>query len=95
MIWLKVLGFFVWYPLHFLLAGFTYMKGWEWFIAPLGMPVIGLLHAVGLAVVLKMFASGFPNADASSNKLSVERAATQSLTFALVLLIIWIIQFFM
>lgn len=35
--------------------GFVLSMLWAWFIAPLGLPEIGVLWAIGLAVVISMF----------------------------------------
>jgi hypothetical protein len=36
------------------LNGFMLSYLWEWFVVPLGAPPIGLLHAIGIAVLVSM-----------------------------------------
>lgn len=33
------------------LEAFVAMKGWEWFVVPLGVPAIGYWHAMGLTLL--------------------------------------------
>lgn len=34
------------------LSGFTIMVMWGWYIVPLGLPTIGLIHALGLDMLI-------------------------------------------
>jgi len=51
---LKYLAFVGFLP-TMIWAGFVLKTLWLWFMVPLGIPVIGLVHALGLNLMLKAF----------------------------------------
>jgi len=61
------------YPLY----GLAVMLVWRWFVVPLGLPEIGLAHALGLTVIAKLL-----TANLAINKLDtrgpVERLADKT-----------------
>lgn len=44
------LGFFLIFAFAILLRGFVIYKLWGWFIVPLGMQAVGILHAYGISL---------------------------------------------
>jgi hypothetical protein len=38
-----------------ILSGFCFTKIWLWFIVPLGVPEIGIAHAIGLMIFISCF----------------------------------------
>lgn len=50
------LAIFIPTSIYFILAhGFVLSKLWGWFAVPLGLPVLGVLHAAGLMGLIRLF----------------------------------------
>ena len=54
-----------------ILNGFMLSYMWEWFVVPFGAPSIGILHSIGLAVLVSMLTyQGTPKAAEDDEALS-------------------------
>lgn len=86
-------------PVQFLLSfalmffcGLTIMWMWGWYIVPLGLPAIGLFHAMGLDLLLSfMVTTKIEN----ETKPFWEHFISATVFAALTLLAGWIFHFFM
>lgn len=56
------------FPLGILLHGLVMQAYWQWFIVPLGMPVIGFWHALGFAAFVGYLTFALPKDDDSKDK---------------------------
>jgi hypothetical protein len=44
--------------------GFVYAQLWGWFAVPLGLPAVGMWHALGVAVLFRLLTlKGYPRPD--------------------------------
>jgi hypothetical protein len=73
-------------------SGFALSILWRWFVVPLGMPVIGIWHAAGLAALLgfaTMKARDYEDRESGSVKEAVEKMIERQISAWLVVLICW------
>jgi hypothetical protein len=73
-----------------LVRGFVFYKLWSWFLTPLGLPEIGLAHAIGVGLVITYMTHQIMPADEKDR--SGERLAYTLIGTLLVLAIGWIIS---
>lgn len=69
-------------PLLFAWAGYVDAKLWAWFLVPLGVPSIGVAHAVGIGILIRAF---------TSQVQSKAPANSRVLATALVLPAVWLL----
>ena len=68
-------------PFGMLLRAYTVATLWQWFLVPLGLPVLGLAHAFGLAVLVRLVAEYVPSLkdkDVVEADSATKREATSS-----------------
>ena len=67
-------------------GGFAASVLWGWFVVPLGVPEVSMLHAVGLTLALRALAgfSGKPQPDKHEDKMVALRALGRVLSVATV-----------
>ena len=67
-------------------GGFAASVLWGWFVVPLGVPEVSMLHAVGLMLALRALAgfSGKPQPDKPEDKMVALRALGRVLAVATV-----------
>jgi hypothetical protein len=74
--------------------GFVLMVLWGWFLIPLGLPAIGLSHAIGLSTLIGLVTHQMPSEGPSSDR--TERGLLWALVVpAISLFIGWIAKQFM
>lgn len=79
-------------PWLLLLRGWCLWLMWGWFVAPLGFPLSGVGHAVGIGAL----AASFMRTDLRpSEKSTGERIATSLAWMGLTLLIAWVASWWM
>jgi hypothetical protein len=75
-----------------LLVGTVFLNGimlsylWEWFVVPLGAPSIGILHAIGVAVLVSMLTyegSGENTDEDAPFKRIITRLVAKGVAFAI------------
>jgi hypothetical protein len=87
-----VLGVFASIALLVILRGFALSVLWGWFLTPLGLPEIGLAHAIGIALVVAMLTSR--QSDSEDKEKAFERLFQGFLVPLIALLFGWIIHAF-
>jgi hypothetical protein len=67
-------------------GGFAASVLWGWFVVPLGVPEVSMLHAVGLMLALRALAgfSGKPQPDKPEDKMVALRVLGRVLAVAIV-----------
>lgn len=55
-------------PIHALWWGYVATRLWFWYVVPLGLPAIGLWHAVGLGVTAKYIGSRYVEDDTKNDE---------------------------
>ena len=80
-------------------GGFAASVLWGWFVVPLGVPEVSMLHAVGLTLALRALAgfSGKPQPDKPEDKMVALRAlgrvlAVATITPGLALAVGWVVR---
>ena len=80
-------------------GGFAASVLWGWFVVPLGVPEVSMLHAVGLMLALRALAgfSGKPQPDKPEDKMVALRAlgrvlAVATITPGLALAVGWVVR---
>lgn len=58
--------------------GYALMVLWRWFLTPLGLPAVGMAHAIGIALIVNLLTH-----QASSNAFDYERVE-QSIAWSLI-----------
>ncbi len=78
--------------LGYIVHGLVLDQLWYWFIEPLGVPSIGLAHAIGLAVLIASLTNQY-NKDVEEN---IKKAISHNLALPITALIVgYIAQLFM
>jgi len=81
-------------PFVLLLQGFVLSKLWLWFVMPLGVPAISIVHAMGITILFNLF-----NNNVSHEKETLETFIIKILsgfTKSLIILLLgFIVQLFM
>ena len=54
-----------------LMAGYVLFVFWGWFVVPLGVPAIGIIHAFGIALTVRLFVQGMTE-NTTTEKLTKE-----------------------
>ena len=74
---LKVLGFFALFAIDIPLLiyrGFVLSILWAWFLVPLGLPEIGIAHALGVSVIIGLTYAGLSDKKADPDESLAEVA---------------------
>jgi len=66
----QIMNFLVGIPIT-LFKGLAISKLWLWFIVPLGVMPIGVIHGVGLAVILVLFTGSYPHVDKDEDSADI------------------------
>lgn len=82
---LKLLAWLIAIPLGLCWKAVVLVDLWAWFIVPLGAPVIGMAHALGIALASWLFGSGLDNVKKNPETGGLERWAL----IQLVVLMVW------
>lgn len=78
----------------YLLNGFVLMKLWQWFLVPLGLPVIGLAHCIGIAIIINFLTMHYQKSPKESDDGGWNAFAHLYLNPLFVLFIGWIVTWF-
>jgi len=91
--------FLLFFSLFFIILFFSFLGGlifsllWGWFIVPLGIPAITVIHAMGLNLLIGFFANSYKNMAKLDFKDSKNKATIALFTLFLNMLIPVIIGF--
>jgi len=91
---LVFLGLFAVIAALAILRGFVLSILWQWFALPLGLPEIGVAHAIGIALIVAMLAHQHSHEKQESDD-PMASVLAGFLSTLLFLLVGWIIHFFM
>ena len=68
-----------------LVTGFVATKLWSWFLVPLGLPSIGILHAAGIATLVRLFTAENPfAAQDSAERVPEDKKMSRTITLILI-----------
>ena len=70
-------------------SGFVLSMGWGWFIVPLGVPEIGVLHAMGIIYVGTWFKYNGPYHKAMSDDEFIEHMVTKLIGSVIFVTLVW------
>lgn len=93
-------GMLLWLvPIELLLGAIAVTVVWSWFIVPLGVPSIGIAHAIGLRLVVRVFI-GYPETPDTdgintSRGLVIHYLSHAIARYGFLLLWAWIVTWFM
>lgn len=99
-----VVALFLGIPIWALWSGFVIQTLWGWFVAPLGVPVLGLCQAIGIHVLVSfLVAHGEAHRSAVASAFTDEQKAREilaalgrvSISPAIVLGVGWVVHHFM
>ena len=79
-----LLGLFIFMPIFTALRGFVLHRLWAWFVVPLGVPAIGIAHAVGLAMLVGFLKMSQHDFDQESDDEPLARLIGQSIGYVVV-----------
>ena len=63
-----------------ILRGWTISILWEWFVVPFGLPVLGIAHAIGIAILVSLLTHPY---DAKKDDRETQDATVQIITQAI------------
>lgn len=85
-------GLFLLAP-HALLSGWVLSLVWKWFVAPLGIPTIGVFHAVGLSLAIQLFIAKSTQSEEKRHPLEI--FATSSALMLTIMGMSWLVHLLM
>lgn len=89
---LSIVGVISLVPLSMIWSGYVLSVMWAWFLAPLGVPALGVAQAIGVSMTVQML-NRYSRADEAAQSPSMWTGITHAaFTPAVALLMGWIVQ---
>jgi len=91
--WRFLMGFFVFcggFVLMLLFRGYVLVDLWEWFMVPLGLPRVGMAHALGIALLIELVAGSHEDDDEEDEEF-IRPWLRRCLMTAGLILLVWLL----
>jgi hypothetical protein len=75
------------------LGAYVFFCGWAWFLTPLGIPEIGVFHALGMATLISMSTTSTKVEDEVGDEEFFNYMVYRTVCQLVALLIMWLAQF--
>jgi phosphate/sulfate permease len=82
-------------PIFSLIDGFVFLKLWNYFIIPLGMPIISLVHGIGIMMTIHFIGFKYQKNEENEENYWMKRIIFHILYWLIILFFSWFLNLFM